>query len=164
MLTLRNRGVWNQWAPLPLRLIIGCGFLVHGMAKWTRGPEGFGKLLHQIGVPFPEFTARMVTLLELFGGLALLAGACVVVVSVPLAISMLVAMLKIHVHYGFSSINTIGLTPSGPAFGPPGYEVNLLYIAGLLVLCLCEPDPLSVDRWLTRRNLNLKQPSPASVA
>jgi len=163
MLTLRNRRMWNQWAPLPLRLIIGSGFLVHGMAKWTRGPEGLGKLMHQIGVPFPEFTAWMVTLLELFGGLAIIAGVCVMVVSIPLAISMLVAMLKVHMQYGFSSINTIGLTPAGPVFGPPGYEVNLLYIVCLLVLCLCEPDPLSFDHWLARRNLKWKQPPASSV-
>jgi putative oxidoreductase len=36
-------------------------------------------------------------------------------------------------------------------FGPPGYEVNLLYIAGLLVLALGGAGPLSVDRWLATR-------------
>jgi hypothetical protein len=34
------------------------------MAKWSRGPENFGKLLHQIGAPLPTATARIVTLLE----------------------------------------------------------------------------------------------------
>jgi len=65
--------------------------------------------------------------------------------------SMLVAMFTVHVRYGFSAINTIGLTKDGPVFGPPGYEVSLLYIAGLLVLVLGVPGPLSVDRWLARR-------------
>jgi putative oxidoreductase len=64
---------------------------------------------------------------------------------------MLVALVTIHWRYGFSAINTIGLTPSGPVFGPPGYEVNLLYIAGLLALCLSAPSALSVDGWLRRR-------------
>ncbi len=78
----------------------------------------------------------MVTLLELFGGLAILTGAFIAVVSVPLVVSMLVAMFTVHLRYGFSSVNTIGLTQSGPVFGPPGHEVNLLYIAGLLALVL----------------------------
>jgi hypothetical protein len=52
---------------------------------------------------------------------------------------------------GFSAINTIGLTANGPQFGPPGYEVNLLYIAGLLVLILGGAGPNSIDRQLARR-------------
>ena len=148
---MRNKSLWNQWPILPLRLIIGFGFMAHGWAKWSRGPEKFGELLQQIGLPFPGFTAWVVTLLELFGGLAILAGAFVAIVSVPLMMSMLVAMFTVHLRYGFSAINTIGLTKDGPVFGPPGYEVTLLYIAGLLVLVLGGPGPLSVDRWLARR-------------
>jgi putative oxidoreductase len=147
----RNAGPWSRWAPIPLRVIIGYGFMAHGWAKWSRGPEQFGKLLEHIGVPLPRFTAWVVTLLELFGGLAILAGALVVVVSVPLVISMLVATFKVQLQYGFSSVNTIGLTDAGPVFGPPGYEVNLLYIAGLLVLVLGGAGPLSVDHWLAHR-------------
>jgi putative oxidoreductase len=148
MFKLRGDGPWNEWAPIPLRLIIGYGFMAHGWAKWSRGPEEFGKLLHTVGVPLPAFTAWAVTLLELFGGLVILAGAFVAIVSVPLVVSMLVAMFKVQLQYGFSSVNTIGLTEAGPVFGPPGYEVNLLYVAGLLVLVLGGPGPLSVDRWL----------------
>jgi putative oxidoreductase len=94
-----------------------------------------------------------VTLLELFGGLAILAGAFVAVVSVPLVISMLVATLKVQARYGFSSVKTIGVTDAGPVFGPPGYEINLLYIAGLLALTLGGPGPLSVDHWRERRSV-----------
>jgi putative oxidoreductase len=138
-------------ALIPLRLVIGCGFIVHGWAKWGRGPAGFAKLLHQIGTPLPLQTAWAVTLLELLGGAAIVAGAFVAIVGVPLLISMLVAMVTVHWRYGFSSIKTTGLTPDGPTFGPPGYEVNLLYIAGLLALILTAPSPFSVDRWLARR-------------
>jgi putative oxidoreductase len=100
----------------------------------------------------------VVTLLEFFGGLAILAGALVVVVSVPLVISMLVAMFTVQLRYGFSSVNTIGLTAAGPVFGPPGYEINLFYIAGLLALVLGGPGPLSVDRWLERRTRAPRRP------
>ena len=145
-----NETLWRQWAPLPLRLIIGYGFMAHGWAKLSRGPTGFARLLEQIGAPLPEATAWVSTFVEILGGLAILAGAFVAVVSVPLIIMMLVAMFTVHLRYGFSSINTIGLTADGPQFGPPGYEVNLLYIAGLLALILAGAGALSVDSWLAR--------------
>ena len=151
MLKLSKETLWRQWAPLPLRLIIGYGFMAHGWAKLSRGPAEFAKLLEQIGAPLPEATAWVSTLTEVLGGLAILAGAFVAVVSVPLIVMMLVAMFTVHLRYGFSAINTIGLTADGPQFGPPGYEVNLLYIAGLLALILGGAGPFSIDRLLARR-------------
>lgn len=150
MLILRDQPFWRQWAPVPIRLIIGFGFLAHGWAKLSRGPAGFAKLLEQIGAPMPEVTAWVSTLIEILGGLAILAGVFVAIVSVPLIITMLVAMFTVHLRYGFSAINTIGLTPAGPQFGPPGYEINLLYIAGLLALILGGAGPFSIDRLLER--------------
>jgi uncharacterized membrane protein YphA (DoxX/SURF4 family) len=50
-----------------------------------------------------------------------------------------------------TAIDTIGLTADGPQFGPPGYEVNLLYIASLLALILGGAGPFSIDRLLARR-------------
>jgi putative oxidoreductase len=125
--------------------------MAHGWAKWSRGPAEFARLLQHVHVPFPQVTSWVVTLLELFGGLAILAGAFVVLASVPLVISMVVAMFTVQLRYGFSSVNTIGLNDAGPVFGPPGYEINLLYVAGLLVLVLGGAGPLSVDQWLARR-------------
>jgi putative oxidoreductase len=125
--------------------------MAHGWAKLSRGPEEFARLLEQIGAPMPEATAWMSTLIEILGGLAILAGAFVAAVSIPLIAMMLVAMFTVHLRYGFSAINTIGLTAGGPQFGPPGYEVNLLYIAGLLALILGGAGPFSIDRLLARR-------------
>ena len=143
--------VLQRWSLLPIRLVVGFGFLSHGLAKLGRGPQKFGKLLDLIGAPFPVPTAWMVTAVEILGGLALLCGAFVLIASVPLMASMFVALATIHWRYGFSAVNTIGLTSSGPVFGPPGYEVNLLYIGALLALCLSHPTALSVDGWLSRR-------------
>ena len=150
MFRVRSKALWSQWVPVPLRLIIGIGFMVHGWAKFSRGPSGFAKLLAQIGAPLPEATAWVSTFVELLGGLAIIVGAFVEVVSVPLIVMMLVAMFTVHLKYGFSSVNTIGLTEDGPQFGPPGYEVNLLYIAGLVSLILGGAGVLSVDRLLSR--------------
>ena len=146
-----TEAVAGQWAVLPLRLIVGYGFIAHGLAKWTRGPVGFGRLLHFIGVPLPNAMAWAVTLLEVFGGLAILLGVLVAIASVPLIASMLVAMFSLQLRYGFSSVNTVGLTPAGPVFGPPGYEINLLYIAALLLLAFVGPGALSLEVWLAKR-------------
>jgi putative oxidoreductase len=151
MLKLPRETLWREWAPLPLRLIIGYGLMAHGWAKLSRGPDGFARLLEQIGAPLPEAKAWVSTFIEILGGLAILAGAFVAAVSIPLIVMMLVAMFTVHLRYGFSAVNTIGLTADGPQFGPPGYEVNLLYIAGLVALILGGAGALSIDRLLPRR-------------
>src|SRR5215471_8705209 len=156
MYKLSSETLWRQWAPLPLRLIIGYGFMAHGWAKLSRGPEGFAKLLEQISAPLPVVTAWVSTFIELLGGLAILVGALVAAVSIPLIVMMLVAMFTVHLRYGFSAINTIGLTADGPQFGPPGAEVNLLYIAGLLALILGGAGPFSIDRLFARRKGELE--------
>jgi putative oxidoreductase len=142
----------RSWALLPLRVIVGVGFLAHGLAKWHRGPEKFAKLLQLIGTPSPLATAWLVTGLEVLGGIAIIVGAFVFLTSIPLFISMVVAMLTIHVHFGFSAVNTVGLTATGPVFGPPGYEINLLYMCALVALALGGPGAFSVDQWLRSRS------------
>jgi putative oxidoreductase len=99
----------------------------------------------------PLANAWLVTVLEIFGGLALLMGAFVAIISIPLILSMLGAMFTVNIKYGFSAVNTIGLTPQGPQLGPPGYEINLLYIAGLVALILGGAGPLSIDALRSRR-------------
>lgn len=151
MLELLYSHQWRRWVPIPLRMILGVGFMVHGWAKWSRGPAAFAELLKQAHVPVPFANAWLVTLLEIFGGLALLMGAFVTIISIPLILSMLGAMFTVNIKYGFSAVNTIGLTSAGPQFGPPGYEINLLYIAGLVALILGGAGPLSIDALRSRR-------------
>lgn len=138
-------------ASLALRLVIGFGFIAHGWAKISRGTAGFEKLLALEGVPLPHLNGMVGPYIELFGGLAMLAGAYVVIVAIPLLVSMLVALIFVQGHYGFSSVKTIGLKPDGPVFGPPGYEINLLYIAGLITLMLIGAGRFSVDALLRKR-------------
>lgn len=136
---------YQRFAPLLLRLVIGYGSMAHGWVKLSRGPAGFERLLAYTHTPFAHLLSWIVPFVEVLGGLAILIGLLVRWVSVPLIITMLTAMLTIQMKYGFSSVNTIGLTPSGPLFGPPGFEINLLYIAGLLSLMITGAGALSVD-------------------
>ena len=47
---------WNlhRWSALPLRLIVGYGFMAHGYAKLIHGPERFVAILHALAVPRPQ--------------------------------------------------------------------------------------------------------------
>ena len=145
------------WAPLPLRLIVGFGFMEHGYAKLARGPEVFADILQTIGVAAPHFMAWATILVEVLGGFAVLLGAFVALVSLPMAAVLLVAAFTVHLPYGFSSIKLLAVTAAGAQFGPPGYETDLLYLACLAALVLGGSGPLSIDG-LFRKHGKVRHP------
>jgi len=140
-----------RWAPIPLRVIVGYGFMEHGFAKLAKGPDAFANILQAIGVPGPHFMAWSTILVEILGGLAAILGAFVTLASLPMAAVLLVAMFTVHLPYGFSSIKLIAVTATGAHFGPPGYEVNLLYLACLSALVLGGSGPLAIDGLITKQ-------------
>ena len=139
------------WAPIPIRLIVGYGFMQHGFAKLSRGPEVFAAILHTMGVPAPHLMAWLTILTELVGGLAVLLGAFVPLVSVPMAAVLFVAMLTVHLPYGFSSIKLLSVMSGRAQFGPPGYELDLLYLACLAALVLGGSGPMAIDHYLAKK-------------
>jgi putative oxidoreductase len=136
---------------LPLRLIVGYGFLEHGYAKLARGPDDFIAILHAIGMPFAFFLGWATILIELIGGLLILFGAFVPLASLPMIVVLLVATFTVHLPNGFSSIKLLAYDGSGAHFGPPGYETDLLYIAALLALCFGGAGPFSLDGYISAR-------------
>ena len=140
-----------RWAPLLLRLVVGYGFVEHGVSKLSKGPDAFAAILQAIGVPGPHFMAWLTILTELVGGMAVLLGAFIPLVSLPLAAVLLVAIFTVHLPYGFSSIRLIAVTPAGARFGPVGYETNLLYLAALVSLVLGGSGPFAIDGLLKKR-------------
>lgn len=139
---------WRRWAALPLRVIVGYGFMAHGLAKIMNGPDGFAASLHALGVPAPSVMAWATIVVELAGGCAVFIGAWVPLVSVPLAVILIVAALTVHLPYGFTSIKLRAVTAAGPQFGPPGYETNLMYLAALATLVLGGAGPFAVDEFV----------------
>jgi len=138
---------FSKWAPIPIRLIVAFGFIMHGYAKYSRGPETFAVVLHTLGVPLPLAFAWLTTMVELVGGFAILFGAFVPLVSLPMATVLLTAMFTIHWPYGFFSVKLVEVTANGTKFGPVGYEIILLYLSGLAVLVLGGAGPFSIDQW-----------------
>lgn len=135
-----------RWAPLPLRLVVGFGFMQHGWAKLHHGPDAFAAILYALAVPAPHLMAWLTIATELLGGALILLGAFVPLASIPMAIVLLVAIFTVHLPFGFASIKLLGVTAAGPRFGPPGYECDLLYLACIAALVLMGPGPLAVDR------------------
>jgi putative oxidoreductase len=142
---LSGRFPLARWSPIPLRLIVGYGFMAHGFAKLSKGPDAFATILQAMDVPEPQLMAWVTILIELLGGFAVLLGAFVTIASVPMAIVLLVAVFKVHLPYGFTSVKLVAVSAAGARFGPVGYEVNLLYIACLAALVLGGSGPFAID-------------------
>lgn len=139
------------WYAIPLRLVVGLGFFEHGYAKLARGPDAFIAILHAIGMPLPHLLGWATIVVEVVGGLLILAGAFIPVAAVPMIVVLLVAIFSVHLPNGFSSIKLLSYDAAGAHFGQPGYETDLLYVAGLLALCVGGAGPFSLDRWLKKR-------------
>ena len=141
-----TRAKFAPYAPILLRLIVGYGFLAHGLAKWSKGPDVFAGILQATGVPLPHLMAWVTIATEIVCGMAFLIGAFVDLVSIPAIILLAVAILTVHLPYGFLSIKLMSVNNGRAQFGPPGYECDLLYITCILALVLIGPGPWSVDK------------------
>src|SRR6201987_1688452 len=144
-LNLLPRFAIDRWPFIPLRLIVGYGFMEHGFAKLAKGPDAFANILQAMGVPGAHFMAWSTIVVEILGGVAVILGVFVSLASLPMAAVLLTAMFTVHLPYGFSSIKIKAVTAAGAQFGPPGYEVDLLYLACLAALVLGGPGPLAID-------------------
>ena len=144
-LTTSYLPIATAWYALPLRLMVGFGFMQHGYAKLARGPDDFINVLHAIGVPAPFLLGWATILVELIGGLFILLGALVPLAAIPMIVVLLAAIFSVHLPNGFSSIKLQSFDAAGAHFGQPGYETDLLYLAALIALVLGGPDPLALD-------------------
>ena len=82
----------TAWYAIPLRLIVGFGFMQHGYAKLARGPEDFINVLHAIGVPAAYLLGWATIIVEVIGGFLILVGALVPLATIPMVIVLLVAI------------------------------------------------------------------------
>lgn len=122
-----------------LRIIVGILFVAHGGQKlFTYGIAGTTGAFTQMGIFMPGVMAPLITLLEFFGGIALIVGFLTRLVSVGLALDMLGAIAFVHLKGGF--------------FMPTGYEFALTLFVASLGLAIAGAGTLSVDAYLANRS------------
>jgi len=139
MVTRSATGTAGGWGVVPLRLVVGLVFLVHGTQKlFVFGAGGTAAFLGELGIPLPSLTATVLIAVEFLGGLALLVGLFTRWVAALLAINMLVAILTVHAKGGF--------------FVPDGVEFVLTLFGANLSLVLLGSGTASVDEVLERRS------------
>jgi len=116
-----------------LRIAMGIVFFAHGMQKLNNGVGGFAGFLGSLGVPLPELMAWVVTILEIGGGILLIAGLGTRIVSVVFAIHMIFAIVLVKTDVGL-----IGDQATGA-------EIDLMLLAGAIALVLMGPGALAAD-------------------
>src|SRR5260370_7094386 len=86
----------GQWLPqLLTRLFVGYFFLETGWGK-VHNIEGMTERFTDWGIPFPHFNAVLSGYTELIGGTLVLVGLCTRLVSIPMIINMLVAVVSVR--------------------------------------------------------------------
>lgn len=95
-------------APLALRLYLAPVFWMAGMNKFNSfedTADWFGNSEWGLGLPMPEVLAFLATSTEIAGGVLLLLGLGVRWISIPLMITMLVAIFSVHWKHGWQAIS-----------------------------------------------------------
>ncbi len=121
-----------KWGMLPLRIVVGLVFLMHGAQKvFVFGLDGTADIMDKLGLPLPFVCAAIVITVELLGGLAFLLGVFARLAGALLAFEMVVAIMVARWHGGF--------------FAPYGYEFEFTLLGACLTFALNGPGRMSLE-------------------
>src|SRR5262249_52905891 len=111
----------------------------------------------KLGIPFPEPTAHFVAVLEIVGGVLLMAGFLTRLISIPFIIEMIVAILttKVALYLGTSPLPLPAAPPQIGAWAVL-HEIRSDYaqIMSVLFLFIVGPGPWSADALMARARRN----------
>lgn len=128
----------REYAFALLRIVVGVLFVAHGGQKlFVYGIEGTTGAFSQMGIFLPGIMAPLISLLEFFGGIALIAGFLTRLAGLGLAFNMLGAIAFVHLKGGF--------------FMPTGYEFALTLLVASLGFAIAGAGAFSVDSILANR-------------
>jgi putative oxidoreductase len=122
---------------LAMRFVLAYGFYKPAMMKW-QDINGIGSWFESMGYPFPLLNAYLAGITETLGIVLLLLGLATRLISLPLIIIMVVAILTVHGNNGFESGNN-------------GFEIPLYYIIMLFALFVFGPGKYSIDNFLSKK-------------
>jgi putative oxidoreductase len=131
----------RPWAPLPLRVALGIGLMIHGGIKLfvPGGHENIAHLIGQLGMPLPDVMGWVVGCVEFFGGLGILLGALFTITTALNALNV----AGLLVLGGLAG----GIPDPLPGGDPlPEFREAFLILAGTLTLLLGGHGRWSVDR------------------
>lgn len=127
----------NKLKDLPLlfiRLILAYGFFKPALMK-VKDVNSIAEWFASINIPFPTLNAYLATGTEVLGVLLLTIGLFSRIISIPLIITMIVAIITVHLENGFEA-------------GENGFEIPLYYIIMLFTLVIYGSGKLSLDHLL----------------
>ena len=113
------------------RLIVAYGFFQPAKAKWgdiNAIAEWFGSM----GMPFPTLNAYMAASTEALGVVLLTLGLFTRLISIPLMVVMVVAIMTVHLAHGFEAGNN-------------GFEIPLYYMLFLFIFLSHGAGKFSLD-------------------
>jgi len=157
------RDVWNWLLHPPvtgpratalIRLMAGGVFFWEGILKFVYVNQGVGRFT-KLGIPFPDVMAPFVGGLEIVGGMLLMLGLATRLISIPLIIEMLVAMLSTKPRL-FLGTSPLPLPPAPPQVGMWAvlHEIRSEYaqLMSCVFLLAAGPGPWSLDASLATRD------------
>ena len=106
-------------ALLLARLAVAYGFYEPALMKWS-DITATANWFASMGIPFPTLNAYMAATTEMAGVVLLTLGLFTRLISLPMIIIMIVAIVTVHLPHGFSA-------------GDNGFEIPLYYMLFLLI-------------------------------
>ncbi len=114
-----------------LRLILAYGFYQPGLNK-VKDFNSVAQWFDSMNFPLPTFSAYLTGITEFLGFILLFLGLGTRIISIPLMIVMIVAILAVHWSNGFAA-------------GENGFEIPLYYLLMLFTLMVFGSGKVSVD-------------------
>jgi len=124
----------QSFSLLLARLAVAYGFYEPAMQKWS-DIEAIATWFGTMGIPFPTLNAYMAATTELLGVILLTLGLFTRLISIPLIVVMIVAIMTVHLTHGFSA-------------GDNGFEIPLYYMLFLSIFASFGAGKFSLDHLL----------------
>ncbi|MGC9351559.1 MAG: DoxX family protein [Sulfurovum sp.] len=124
----------QDFALLFARVVLAYGFYGPAMRKWA-DIDAIAVWFGTLGIPFPTLNAYMAATTELLGVVLLTLGLFTRLISLPLIVVMIVAIVTVHLPHGFAA-------------GDNGFEIPVYYMLFLAIFASFGAGRFSLDHLL----------------
>lgn len=136
-MTSRCESAFGDLPSLFFRLILAYGFYGPATMKWGN-ISGIAEWFGSMGIPLPTLNAYLAASTEMAAVILLPLGLATRFISIPLIITMVVAIVTVHLGNGFEA-------------GSNGFEIPLYYMLMLFALLINGAGKISVDHLISKR-------------